>query len=188
MSLKHGILGLLAKGSMTGYEINSDFNTSLNFMWNAQQSQVYRELNALEEKGLITSTTIQQEGRPNKKIYSILNSGLQELIEWINQYEFEESLKIRDAFVMRIFFSEHSDGSNLPFALHAYIEHHEALLNKLIDIEAKYIHQVEQQSDMLYWLISIRKGKFTFQANLNWARETLDLLDQYKGKEDVNHE
>ena len=39
--LKHGILGLLNYGSMTGYEINKIFKDSLNYFWDAQTSQIY---------------------------------------------------------------------------------------------------------------------------------------------------
>ena len=48
--LKHGILGLLNYGDMTGYEIREVFNKSLNFFWQAQSSQIYRELRTLEKK------------------------------------------------------------------------------------------------------------------------------------------
>ena len=49
--LKHGILGLLNYGDMTGYEIREIFNKSLNFFWQAQSSQIYRELRTLEKNG-----------------------------------------------------------------------------------------------------------------------------------------
>lgn len=46
--LKHGILGLLNYQDMTGYEINTVFRDSLCYFWNAQTSQIYRELQTLE--------------------------------------------------------------------------------------------------------------------------------------------
>ena len=49
--LKHGILGLLNYGDMTGYEIKDVFEHSLNFFWTAQTSQIYRELQTIEKKG-----------------------------------------------------------------------------------------------------------------------------------------
>ena len=57
--LKHGILGLLNYGSMTGYEINRTFKDSLSYFWNAQTSQIYRELQTLKKNGytLIKSLT-----------------------------------------------------------------------------------------------------------------------------------
>lgn len=50
--LKHGVLGLLNYADMTGYEIREIFNKSLNFFWQAQSSQIYRELRTLEKKRL----------------------------------------------------------------------------------------------------------------------------------------
>ncbi len=48
MALKQGLLGLLNYGEMTGYELAKAFNDSLSFFWQAQTSQIYRELNQLE--------------------------------------------------------------------------------------------------------------------------------------------
>ena len=61
--LKHGILGLLNYGDMTGYEIREIFNKSLNFFWQAQSSQIYRELRTLEKNGWIAITTVGRFGR-----------------------------------------------------------------------------------------------------------------------------
>ena len=36
MSLKHGLLGLLNYGSMTGYELDKIFRDSLSFFWQAK--------------------------------------------------------------------------------------------------------------------------------------------------------
>lgn len=48
--LKHGILGLLNYGDMTGYEIMKVFRDSLSFFWTANTSQIYRELNTLKKR------------------------------------------------------------------------------------------------------------------------------------------
>ena len=48
--LKHGILGLLNYKEMTGYEIMETFRDSLNYFWDAKTSQIYRELQGLEQK------------------------------------------------------------------------------------------------------------------------------------------
>ena len=73
--LKHGILGLLNYADMNGYEILETFRHSLNHFWNAQKSQVYRELTALENAGYIQGTWIEQDGKPDKKLYSITDDG-----------------------------------------------------------------------------------------------------------------
>ena len=65
--LKHGILGLLNYGDITGYEIKEVFERSLNYFWTAQTSQIYRELQTIEKKGWAKSTRIEQAGKPDKK-------------------------------------------------------------------------------------------------------------------------
>ena len=54
--LKHGILGLLNYKEMTGYEIMEIFRDSLNYFWDAKTSQIYRELQGLEQKEYVNKT------------------------------------------------------------------------------------------------------------------------------------
>ena len=54
MSLAYAILGLLTYESLTGYELKQRFDCSINYFWSAHLSQIYRELNVLEKKELVT--------------------------------------------------------------------------------------------------------------------------------------
>ena len=69
--LKHGILGLLNYKEMTGYEIMEIFRDSLNYFWDAKTSQIYRELQWLEQKECVNKTIVPQNGKPDKNVYSI---------------------------------------------------------------------------------------------------------------------
>ena len=71
MSLKHGILGFLRYGEMTGYDLSKAFEASIDNFWHASTSQIYRELRMLEEDHLVESERIQQTEKPNKKLYHI---------------------------------------------------------------------------------------------------------------------
>ncbi|MEN6635102.1 MAG: PadR family transcriptional regulator, partial [Clostridiaceae bacterium] len=71
MSLKHGILGLLNYSPMTGYDLSKSFQNSLNHFWQAQTSQIYRELRDMEKLGWIASETVIQTDKPNKNIFSL---------------------------------------------------------------------------------------------------------------------
>ena len=66
--LRYGILGLLNYSDMNGYEILETFRHSLNHFWNAQKSQVYRELIVLENAGYISGIWVEQNGKPDKKM------------------------------------------------------------------------------------------------------------------------
>ena len=81
--LKHGILGLLNYHEMTGYEIMETFRDSLNYFWDAKTSQIYRELQGLEQKEWVSKTIVPQSGKPDKKVYSITATGQEELLQWL---------------------------------------------------------------------------------------------------------
>lgn len=61
--LKHGILGLLNYGDMSGYEICEVFKDSLSYFWTAQISQIYREIGAMEKNGWIEKRVVEQVSR-----------------------------------------------------------------------------------------------------------------------------
>ena len=87
MSLTYGILGFLSYGSMTGYDLAKAFSCSVNFFWNAQTSQIYRELGKLEEEGLVASELVLQTQRPNKKLYAITDEGKRRFRAWLSSRE-----------------------------------------------------------------------------------------------------
>ena len=72
-SLAMQILFLLLKGNATGYELTQSMSKS--HVWRSSHQQVYRELVKLDKLGLVTFTTVQQEGKPNRKPYSITAAG-----------------------------------------------------------------------------------------------------------------
>lgn len=83
MALTHTILAALVENSLTGYDLWKRFEDELNYFWKASQQQIYRELAKMEKQGLISCQVILQEGRPNKKEYSLTDAGMSHLQEWI---------------------------------------------------------------------------------------------------------
>ena len=78
--LKHGILGLLNYGEMTGYEIMHVFRDSLSHFWTAQTSQIYRELQTLKNKGWVIDRCVPQTGKPDKKFFLLRKVGKKNFI------------------------------------------------------------------------------------------------------------
>ncbi|HML69063.1 MAG TPA: PadR family transcriptional regulator [Clostridia bacterium] len=105
MSLKHGILGLLNNASMTGYDLSKSFHLSLNYFWQAQTSQIYRELRSMEKLGWITSKVVIQTDKPNKNVFSLTAAGRTELFRWLAEDSMRDDMPLRAPFLMKIFFS-----------------------------------------------------------------------------------
>ncbi|GAH88572.1 unnamed protein product, partial [marine sediment metagenome] len=75
MSLEKALLGLLDHRPMTGYDLKKILDHPMGFFWAAQMSQIYRELNKLEEKKLVKSEIKPQEKRPDRKVYQLTKEG-----------------------------------------------------------------------------------------------------------------
>jgi DNA-binding PadR family transcriptional regulator len=86
MALKHTILAYLSRQPMSGYDVAKEFAEGFgSCFWKASQQQVYAELTKLEQQGNVTYEAIPQLGRLDKKIYSITESGRQELLGWLTK-------------------------------------------------------------------------------------------------------
>ena len=103
MSLRYAILGLLTFEPMSGYTLKTRyFDQSIRYFWPADQAQIYRTLQGLEDDGAVTSETVESETRPNSKLYTISGKGEQELREWLVQKNPPETPK--DAFLVQLYF------------------------------------------------------------------------------------
>lgn len=80
MSLRHAILGLLARRPSTGYELAQMFDLSLATAWHASHSQIYPELGKLESAGLVE---VVARGPRRSKTYGLTESGHEELRRWL---------------------------------------------------------------------------------------------------------
>ena len=81
--LKCALLGFLRYESKTGYELKQTMDKSTGHFWHAKQSQIYTTLKKLEEDGLVTSHPEPQESRPDRRVYTITESGEKALQEWL---------------------------------------------------------------------------------------------------------
>ena len=85
MSLRHAILVLLQDQEASGYDLAREFANSIGLVWNATHQQIYLELGKLNEQHMVSFRHVPQEGKPDKKLYSITEDGRQELIRWLKK-------------------------------------------------------------------------------------------------------
>jgi PadR family transcriptional regulator, regulatory protein AphA len=81
--LEVGLLGLVSIRPMYGYEIGHHFDRALSPFWTVPRTQIYPKLRELERRGLVASNHVQQEAKPNRRVYEITEEGLQRLREWL---------------------------------------------------------------------------------------------------------
>ncbi|WP_341529564.1 PadR family transcriptional regulator [Nostoc sp. UHCC 0302] len=128
MSLAHAILGLLQQEQMTGYDLKTScFDQCIAHLWTADQAQIYRTLDKLVEQGWITCKVEIQSDRPNRKVYSMTQTGKAELIRWLQCPQPLPTL--REPLLVQLFF-----GAQLPNeALIKLLEHQLVARNQKLD-------------------------------------------------------
>lgn len=177
--LKHGILGLLNYYDMTGYEIMEVFRDSLNFFWNAQTSQIYRELQGLEKKGWVGKTVVPQQGKPDKNVFSITPEGKEELIRWLSEDEFRIISRI--PILMKVFFmGERSREENIRY-FKRFIEEHERFLEGLTPVPEyiqTYSAYLDDKEKALYWQMTVDYGRRNMQMCIEWAKNCIKRLEE----------
>lgn len=182
MSLKHGLLGLLNYGAMTGYELSKAFKDSLSFFWQAQTSQIYRELGAMEQKGWLRSERVVQSEKPNKRVYSLTADGREALDQWLSAPgdDIEAAMHIQSAFVMRVFFAGEREPAQTLAMLRAYqgaCRAHLAHLSGAEDIAAHYGALVGDEQRTKYWELAVLYGDMAYRAGLAWAEKAIAMLE-----------
>ncbi len=92
MSLRYGLLGLLAEGPASGYDLTGRFQETLGPVWPAQHPQIYAELGRLAKAELIE---VDSRGPRGRKAYRITETGLAEVRRWLVEDEVDHSLRIQ---------------------------------------------------------------------------------------------
>ena len=177
--LKHGIMGLLNYGEMTGYEIMGTFRDSLNFFWRAQTSQIYRELQILRERGLVEDRLVEQSGKPDKKIFSITHAGREELKRWLR--EDEAGLQTRSGILMRVFFrGEMGPEENREYfrSLQGKCQEFRQSLEAAEGYTEEYAKALESEYRALYWKMTVDFGHRYMEMVSDWCEECMRKLEE----------
>ena len=81
--MDHILLGLLILKSRTIYEFRCCIEAGLNLMYSCSTGSIQAALKKLQEQGFITAEAV-LEGKRNKKVYSITDSGREFFGSWVN--------------------------------------------------------------------------------------------------------
>lgn len=91
MSLRYGLLGLLAGQPASGYDLTRRFEEVLGSIWPAKHPQIYGELNRLAGEGLIE---VDAEGPRRRKVYRVTDAGLAALRRWLAEGPVDRTMRI----------------------------------------------------------------------------------------------
>jgi PadR family transcriptional regulator, regulatory protein AphA len=128
------ILGLLAHGPRSGYEIKAAVDRSTRFFWAASYGQIYPELRRLESEGLVVGENA-PSGRRARRIYRLMPAGREELEAWL--LGLDTTVEMRDENLLRLFFADALPPEQALGLLEARERGYEEVLAALRAIDAR---------------------------------------------------
>jgi DNA-binding PadR family transcriptional regulator len=87
---------------MSGYDLKRTFDASVRHFWSADQAAIYRTLSDLQADGLVTHERIEQQARPDRKVFHITPPGVHALDDWLA--EPAPPVARREPLLVKLFF------------------------------------------------------------------------------------
>ncbi|EFQ84486.1 transcriptional regulator, PadR family [Aeromicrobium marinum DSM 15272] len=180
MALEHAILVSLAERSASGYELARRFDASIGNFWKASHQQIYKVLGRMETGGQVASELVEQDGRPDKKVYAITTSGRDELSRWVGTPTPAEAL--RSEFAVKLRALHLADPATLRADVgRRRVQHTEKLAYYEASRQKFYPDPAAVSPEALGGYLVLRGGMLAEQAGLDWCDEILGQLDTVDG-------
>ena len=163
------VLGQVASGPTTGYEIKARLEAGAAQFWHASYSQIYAELRRLETLGCVGQEHVVQAGRPNKRVYTITAAGEAALRDWVA--EPWGLAQLRDEALVKLLLAEILPTSEVI----AHVEALRALHERRRD---DFEHRIADLPDgsPRYVRLALRKGVHAQAAFAAWCTEVIEEL------------
>ena len=103
MDVKTLCLGALTFGEASGYDIKKFFECTFSHFFVAGYGSIYPALADLTEQGLVTCRAEPQEGKPDRKVYSLTDAGHRMFLAELERTP--PNHKVRSEFLVQMFFA-----------------------------------------------------------------------------------
>jgi DNA-binding PadR family transcriptional regulator len=179
MALRHAVLATLLDAEASGYELAKRFDASVANFWHALPQQIYGELRRLEQQRLIRGRTVRQQGRPDKRVFTITKAGKHVLREFAAAPTKPGALK--EDLAVKIYSAAVADPESLILALNQRAAHSAAKLER-------YQRQADALADPdgsdLGPSLTLTRGIAYERENIAWCAIAAERLRRHAGRAD----
>ncbi|MGP9022510.1 PadR family transcriptional regulator [Streptomyces sp. BR1] len=181
MALRNAVLAALLEGEASGYDLAKGFDASVANFWMATPQQLYRELDRMESDGLIEARVVQQERRPNKRLFSLTDAGYAALRSFTA--EPPRPSAIRDELLIKVQAVDAGDADAVRASIaerlewaRAKLARYDRLRARLLDGRAEddFLASAERVGPYL----TLMRGRAFEQENIRWAEQALAVLER----------
>ncbi|HRC40579.1 MAG: PadR family transcriptional regulator [Nostocoides sp.] len=177
MALQEAILVSLTHGEASGYDLAKSFDVTVANYWSATAQQLYKELERMADAGLVSARVVEQQRRPNKRIYALTPAGRQALRDATTRPP--KPTAIRDELLVQVEAIDYGDYDAVRAAI---AERLAASQLKLGHYQRRRAALLAGQSEDDYLATAGRIGPYLTLArgiafeeeNIRWCRFALD--------------
>ncbi|WP_431968604.1 PadR family transcriptional regulator [Nocardia sp. bgisy134] len=124
------LLGFLHEGPMSGWDLVTLAQDRIGDFWTITQSQVYRELAAMDAAGLVVKG---ETGARERTPYRITDAGREAFLEWVTRDPGAETIRV--PLLLTMSFGDHLDAEHLDRIIAANREVHQRRLDHYLKEE-----------------------------------------------------
>lgn len=174
MALRNAVMAALLEGEASGYDLAKGFDATVANFWTATPQQLYRELERMEADGLVTARVVEQERRPNKRLFSLTPAGRDAVRAYTAQPPARPSV-VRDELLVKV---QCADAGDLDAVRTAVAERMEWASAKLARYERIRQRLLAGRSEEAYFAEAERVGPYlTLLRGMSFERENLQWGD-----------
>ena len=178
MALAHTILANLGSNALSGYDLWKKFSQCSGHYWQASQQQIYRELSKLEKQGALSFEMVAQEGRPDKKAYSMTPKGKAMLIGWIT--EPSSPAAIREELLVKVVAGHLVPLETVIEEIQRRKQLHQTQLADYREAEAEKFSDLSQLPlDKKCMYLTLRRGIRLETQWVEWCDEAIAMLKEH---------
>jgi DNA-binding PadR family transcriptional regulator len=180
MALRHAVLAALLEGEASGYQLAKRFDVSVANFWSATPQQLYRELDQLEQAGLLSGRVVEQHRRPNKRVFTLTAAGREELHAFTAQPA--RPTAMRDDLLVKLQAVDTGDQDAVREAIAVRLERSHGKLagyDRLRDdmLKGRSEEEYLRETDRVGPYLTLMAGRMYEQENIRWSKAVLEILD-----------
>jgi DNA-binding PadR family transcriptional regulator len=179
MSLRNAVLATLLEGEASGSDLAKSFDAGVANFWMATPQQLYRELDKMAAEGLIRARVVQQERRPNKRLFSLTDAGRRALHAFTATPPRPGA--IREELMVQVQAVDAGDAQAVMNAIRermtwaeSKIARFERLRARLLDGRTETEHLAT--ADRIGPYLTLMRGLAFERENLRWCQQALTTL------------
>ena len=174
MSIKHGLLALLEREPMYGYQLKNEFEATTGSTWPLNIGQVYTTLSRLERDGLV-----EPDGEPDEDgrvIYRLTDTGHAELAGWFAT-PVAANDRPRDELAIKVSLALTTPGVDV----HEVVQNQRTATMRHLQELTRLKADANEQNDTA-WLLILDAMIFRAEAEVRWLDHSETRLTRSRSR------